>query len=57
MGARLPQVRERVRLTDGTTGKIIARQSGTIRTARYVILLDDGSTRGVSLGDIAERNV
>lgn len=55
MGARTPQVREWVRLTDGAEGQIIARQSGTIRTARYVVLLDDGSTRSVSLADIAGR--
>jgi hypothetical protein len=55
MGAPLPQVREQVRLTDGATGTIIAREVLGRRTVHYVVLLDDGSTRQVGLDDIAER--
>ena len=55
MGARLPQVRERVRLTDGAVGKIVAREVRNRRTVHYVVMLDDGSTRHVGLDDIAGR--
>lgn len=53
MGARLPQVRERVRLTDGATGKIVAREVRNRRTVHYTVRLDDGSFRHVGPDDIA----
>ncbi|MFJ3403459.1 hypothetical protein [Promicromonospora sp. NPDC090134] len=56
MGTRTPQVRERVRLTDGAVGavgQIISRESGTTRTVRYVIRLTNGTTRRVRLDQIS----
>jgi hypothetical protein len=53
MGARLPQVRERVRLTDGAVGRIVAREVRGRRTVHYTVRLDDGTFRHVGLDDIA----
>ncbi|GAB4087018.1 hypothetical protein GCM10028784_36480 [Myceligenerans cantabricum] len=53
MGARGPQVRDRVRLTDGKVGKIVAREVRNRRTVHYVVQFEDGSTRGVGPDEIA----